>query len=516
MSAAARRLPRPRLERRRPRGASARGGRRARASTGSRSRRSPRCTRPSRSARSSTSPTSSTPRCGSAPRSSRRSCSTSARRSRSSRADVRRPAARPAAARRRRAAARRRGAGTERLTLPAPRGHEPALRARAAARAGPGAGAARRHAAGRGAARWAAGQRVERVGRLATGCSGRSRGRRLRPAAAARARSAGSTGGVLPGTPGSPRASSPAGRASIAGRRSSRLIASRTLGGDLEVGGVGRLAAEHARRQSSRRSAAAAGQRREVGAHVLVVGAVDADLRGDDRRRGAHGQPDRDAEPRALGVAAPAPGDRASVAFQKMRRTGCREGLLAPALRVLDLAAAARVGGEERRLGLQPVELPRDLARAGDLPPGDGERGDGGRGEAHGASARRARSRASGRPACRGSPSAPACGAQPSPDASRGSRRAWPRAHPSRPNRIWRSDRGHNPGHAAGGGRWQYADPPRGLRRRRAGRALALRDRGRARPPTSWRPGSPACSRCAGIELDADRRARSSPRWSRG
>ena len=55
---AAGRLPRPRLERRRPRGRAGRRGPGRCATTASRSRPSPRSTRPSRSARSSTSPTS--------------------------------------------------------------------------------------------------------------------------------------------------------------------------------------------------------------------------------------------------------------------------------------------------------------------------------------------------------------------------------------------------------------------------------------------------------------------------
>ena len=54
---------------------------------------------------------------------------------------------------------------------------------------------------------------------------------------------------------------------------------------------------------------------------------------------------------------------------------------------------------------------------------------------------------------------------------------------------------------AAGDRRRKHPEPPRRLRRRRAGRALAVRDRPPTRPPTSSPCGSPPWSRCAGLEL---------------
>ena len=115
------------------------------------------CTRPSRWGSCSISVTSTTRVSASRRAPARRSCSTPARRSSASlgREPGRRPA-RPAPDRRRRAAARRLGILVGAADAAASRGRFPAVRARAAARAGPPADAAERRAAGgrAGRARW--------------------------------------------------------------------------------------------------------------------------------------------------------------------------------------------------------------------------------------------------------------------------------------------------------------------------------------------------------------------------
>ena len=103
-----------------------------------------------------------------------------------------RRAPRAAAARRRPAAARRARARDRAADAPARGGDQPAFRARAAARARPRADAPRRHAAGRRARRGSS--------RASASCGARSRSRRAAVATrAARASSGGRIGGVRPG-----------------------------------------------------------------------------------------------------------------------------------------------------------------------------------------------------------------------------------------------------------------------------------------------------------------------------
>jgi hypothetical protein len=104
-------------------------------------------------------------------------------------------------------------------------------------------------------------------------------------------------GRAWPGKDGTSRsASCPARRASIAGRRSSIVIAKTQGWRDLEVGGVGLLAADDALGDPVIDPLQDAGKRRQVAAHVLVGRLVDARV-GDDYRQGAAGaEPGRNAE----------------------------------------------------------------------------------------------------------------------------------------------------------------------------------------------------------------------------
>ena len=136
-------------------------------------------------------------------------------------------------------------------------------------------------------------------GRPASG-SGAGRLRRL---AAAPARPAAGSAAPRRGSPGTTRiASSPAGRAAIARRRSSRVISRRTLAPIWRSAAFG-ARRRAPRRRSSRRSAGASRAARRGRRARLVVGAVHAGRGGDDRRRRLHREPDRDAEPGALGIA---------------------------------------------------------------------------------------------------------------------------------------------------------------------------------------------------------------------
>ena len=124
------------------------------------------------------------------------------------------------------------------------------------------------------------------------------------PDAAARARRAAGPAAAWPGKSGIARsASSPAGRPSIAGRRSSKVIASRRLAAIWRSAAFGGSAPSTPSAIQSSIRCSQPGQGREVGAHRLVVGAVHAVRGGDDRRRGLHGEPDRNPEPGALRVA---------------------------------------------------------------------------------------------------------------------------------------------------------------------------------------------------------------------
>ena len=112
--------------------------------------------------------------------------------------------------------------------------------------------------------------------------------------------------------------------------------------------------------------------------------------------------------------------------------------LVAEALGLLDRGPLLRVGGEERRLGPQPLELAGDLARALDLVAVDLQRRHGLRRGSRPPAAPPWRSPASGRCACRRCPCARASAARRSPGASRESRRGGRHGTCARPMPTWR------------------------------------------------------------------------------
>ena len=281
-------------------------------------------------------------------RSSPRSCSTSARRSRSSEGGC--------------SAGRGTGrdrwtstcccsatssSSTERLTLPHPEVTQPPLRARAAARARPGAGAPRRHAARR--ARWrlarTAAQRVE----LASGSLAD---------AAARATPAAAPAAARPGKSGTARSAiSPAGRPSIAGRRSSKVIARRRLAAIWRSAAFGGSAPSTPSAIQSSIRWSHPGSAARSAPHGLVVGAVHSVRRGHDRRRGLH---------RRGRSAPPAERPRRSCAsaarsrfrtFQLIRRTAGWSTSSPQRSASSTATRSSAVGRVERRVGAQPIEL---------------------------------------------------------------------------------------------------------------------------------------------------------------
>ena len=189
---------------------------------------------------------------------------------------------------------------------------------------------------------------------------------RRSPLAAARKRlepGGGSTGGAWPGKSGMARSAiCPAGRSSIAGRRSSSVIARRRLAAIWRSAAFGGSPPEHALRDPVVHPLELARERRQVGADRLVVGAVHSSGGGDDRCGGPDGEPDRHPELGALGVAA----KRRAIALQRVPEDpahGRLKDLVAPALGVLDRDPLVGVGRIERRLGSDAVELAPDLAR---------------------------------------------------------------------------------------------------------------------------------------------------------
>src|SRR3954453_20556383 len=98
----------------------------------------------------------------------------------------------------------------------------------------------------------------------------------------------------------------------------------------------------------------------------LVTRTVHPARGGADRPSGLHGEADRDAEPRALGLAR----HRRPVALQRVPQNpahGWVEDLLAPPLGVLDGHAGLRLVRIEGRAGPDRVELVGDRPRPGEL-----------------------------------------------------------------------------------------------------------------------------------------------------
>ncbi len=168
----------------------------------------------------------------------------------------------------------------------------------------------------------------------------------------------------------------------MAGRRSSNVIASPSAAAIWKSAAFGGSPPRTPPSiQPSMRSSQPGKAARSASTASSVTSLI-AQLGGDDGRGRRDGHPVRDADLRAVEVGA----KRRAVALDRVPEDppdSVLEDLVAPALRVLDLDALRRVGGEERRVGLDLVERLRDLARARDPPAVDPERRDGDAREAH-------------------------------------------------------------------------------------------------------------------------------------
>ncbi len=134
-------------------------------------------------------------------------------------------------------------------------------------------------------------------------------------------------------------------------------------GCDLEVGRVRVGAADDAVGDVGVDPVEEPGDRGEVGDRMGVVSLVEAGRQLGDRRCGLGGDRHREPELRAGQVAL----DRAAVLAEQVPDEPPRdvlENLVPPGLRLLDLGPGIGVGGEERRVGRDPVELASDLPAA--------------------------------------------------------------------------------------------------------------------------------------------------------
>ena len=290
------------------------------------------------------------------------------------------------------------------------------------------------------------------------------------------------------------------------GRRSSKLISRRMLGASWKSAafGSGPPITPSAIQASMRsRSLRQGGQ---VRAYVGIGRPVHPGRSGHDRTARLDGQADRHAQPGPLRIAR----HRRAVALEGPPAESARLPLelVAPGLGLLDLGALLVVGGKQRRLRLDPVELAGDLPRALDSPAVELQCRNGHSREALHPHRRPWRSPASGRRACRGFPCGPAST----------SRARWmrPGDHvelrlPHAPHLIaaWiirpmllAVDVGNTQTHVG-------AFRGRGAGARLAPRHRAGRDRRRARAP-DVRP-----ARAGGTRASARSTARSSPRSCR-
>ena len=152
---------------------------------------------------------------------------------------------------------------------------------------------------------------------------------------------------------------------------------------DLQVGGVRRIAADRRRRRcsSSTRSISPGSAARSAIAWASV-GLVEARRELRDRRRGLRRhrrRAGRASRPRGSSGSARGP---CSSRFQTSRRGHLLEHLVAPLLRLLDLRAGGGIGGEQRRLRHEAVELAGDRPAALDPVAVDPQRRDRHAGEA--------------------------------------------------------------------------------------------------------------------------------------